>query len=107
MSPMVPSLAEVFAAIPDPRHARGTRHPLVALLLLTGVAIAGTSGDCRLGQKSWRTVADPPRVHPPARATSGNPAPPFRPYRGGSRGSASRVVDATGVCCPALRRECG
>ncbi len=39
MSPIVPPLADVFALIPDPRHARGKRHPLVALLLLACVAM--------------------------------------------------------------------
>lgn len=45
MSPIVPPLAEVFAAIPDPRHARGVRDPLVSLLLLSCVAmLAGARG---------------------------------------------------------------
>ena len=62
MSPVVPSLAEVFAAIPDPRHARGTRHPLVALLLLTGVAmLTGARGQA--GIADWaRNHGDPWRT---------------------------------------------
>jgi len=62
MSPIVPSLAEVFAAIPDPRHARGTRHPLVALLLLTSVAmLAGARGQAEIAD--WaRNHGDPWRT---------------------------------------------
>jgi len=45
MCTIVPPLAQVFAAIPDPRHARGLRHPLVSLLLLSCVAmLAGARG---------------------------------------------------------------
>jgi hypothetical protein len=33
------SLQEVFAALPDPRRPRGRRHPLVALLSPTAVAL--------------------------------------------------------------------
>lgn len=52
MPPIVPSLAEVFAAIPDPRHPRGVRHPLVSLLLLSCVAmLAGARG--QLGIADW------------------------------------------------------
>jgi predicted transposase YbfD/YdcC len=40
-----PSLQEVFATLPDPRHARGRRHPLGAILNLTAVAVlAGMRG---------------------------------------------------------------
>jgi predicted transposase YbfD/YdcC len=41
MPPIVPPLASVFALLPDSRHARGKRHPLVALLLLACVAMLG------------------------------------------------------------------
>ncbi len=41
MPPIVPPLTTVFAAIPEYRHARGTRHPLTALLLLACVAMLG------------------------------------------------------------------
>lgn len=62
MPPIVPSLAEVFAAIPDPRHARGVRHPLVSLLLLSCVAmLAGARGQSGIADwaknygEPWRT----------------------------------------------------
>lgn len=46
MTPIVPSLAEVLATLPDVRHARGKRHPLPALLLLACVAmLAGARGE--------------------------------------------------------------
>ena len=41
MPPIVPPLAAAFATLPDYRHARGKRHPLVALLLLACVAMLG------------------------------------------------------------------
>src|SRR6478672_593604 len=41
MAPIVPPLATVFAMIPEYRHARGIRHPLTALLLLSCVAMLG------------------------------------------------------------------
>ena len=36
---LVPSLADVFGREPDPRAARGRRHPCGALLLLIVVAL--------------------------------------------------------------------
>ena len=35
----IPSLVDVFAQIPDPRKARGKRHPLQAMLTLACVAL--------------------------------------------------------------------
>lgn len=49
---MVRSLYEVFQAIPDPREARGRRHPLSAIL--TGVVLALVAGQNSLRQiASW------------------------------------------------------
>ena len=54
MSPIVPPLAAVFAAIPDYRHARSKRRPLVVLLLLASVAmLAGVRG--LSGIADWAT----------------------------------------------------
>lgn len=62
MSPIVPPLAEVFATIPDFRHARGKRHSLQALLLLACVAmLAGARGQSGIADwaknygEPWRT----------------------------------------------------
>ncbi len=41
MPPIVPPLADVFATLPEYRHARGKRHPLTALPLLACVAMLG------------------------------------------------------------------
>jgi predicted transposase YbfD/YdcC len=62
MSLILPPLAEVFATIPDFRHARGRRHPLSALLLLACVAmltgVRGPSGIADWAKnygEPWRT----------------------------------------------------
>jgi len=62
MPPIVPPLTDVFATIPDHRHARGKRHPLVALLLLACVAmLAGARGPSGIADwaknygEAWRT----------------------------------------------------
>lgn len=62
MSSIVPSLAQVFAALPDPRQARGLRHPLVSILLLSCVAmLAGARGQSGIADwarnygEPWRT----------------------------------------------------
>ena len=47
-----PPLVECIALIPDPRHARGVRHPLVALLAL---ACAATLSASR-GLRAVRTI---------------------------------------------------
>jgi predicted transposase YbfD/YdcC len=62
MSLILPPLAEVFATIPDFRHARGKRHSLQALLLLACVAmltgVRGPSGIADWAKnygEPWRT----------------------------------------------------
>ncbi len=62
MSPIVPPLTEVFATIPDFRHARGKRHSLQALLLLACVAmLAGARGQS--GIADWaKNYGDPWRT---------------------------------------------
>jgi predicted transposase YbfD/YdcC len=62
VSLIVPSLASVFATIPDCRHAQGKRHPLVAILLLACVAmLAGARGPSGIADwarnhgEPWRT----------------------------------------------------
>lgn len=62
MPPIVPPLTTVFAALPDHRHARGKRHSLVALLLLTCVAmLGGARGPSAIADwaknhdEAWRT----------------------------------------------------
>src|SRR5262245_55998081 len=51
-----PALQELFASVPDPRHARGRRHPLVAVLSLTAVALLA-------GMKSLEAIAQFARDH--------------------------------------------
>jgi hypothetical protein len=62
MSLILPPRAEVFATIPDFRHARGKRHSLSALLLLACVAmLAGVRGPSGIADwaknygEPWRT----------------------------------------------------
>jgi predicted transposase YbfD/YdcC len=50
MEPAVPSLRSIFAPVPDPRKARGRRHPWTALLLLLVVGLLS-------GANSQRAVA--------------------------------------------------
>jgi hypothetical protein len=55
------SLVEVLAEVPDPRDARGIRHPLVAVLGLTVVAVLA-------GMKSLEAIAQFGRDHGPGLA---------------------------------------
>src|SRR6185437_967232 len=50
------SLQELFATLPDPRDPRGQRHPLVAILNLTAVALLA-------GMKSLEAIAQFARDH--------------------------------------------
>jgi DDE family transposase len=79
-APAVPaSLWEVFAALPDPRDARGRRHPLPALLSLTAVALlAGMRGLEAIAQfardhgLSFRLALGFTRLDSPCKATLSN-----------------------------------
>lgn len=53
----VPPLAEYLAGMPEFRQARGRRHPLLAVLLLAGVARRG-------GARAERAIADWATDHP-------------------------------------------
>jgi hypothetical protein len=52
------SLLEAFAAVPDPRRARGRRHPLPALLALATAAMLS-------GARSLYAIAQWGRLQPP------------------------------------------
>jgi hypothetical protein len=56
MSSVSFSLQDVFATLPDPRQARGSRHPLPALLNLTAVALLA-------GRRSLQAIAEFGRDH--------------------------------------------
>jgi len=51
-------LIEVLGEIPDPRHARGKRHPLPAILALVCAAVL-------CGYRSYSAVAEWARIYPP------------------------------------------
>src|SRR3982750_2019170 len=53
------SLLEAFRAVPDPRAARGRRHPLPALLALSTAAMLS-------GARSLYAIAQWGRLQPPA-----------------------------------------
>src|SRR5215210_1713739 len=52
-------LLEAFAQVPDPRRARGRRHPLPALLALSAAAMLS-------GARSLYAIAQWGRLQPPA-----------------------------------------
>jgi predicted transposase YbfD/YdcC len=55
--PVLPKLVEYLRQVPDPRHARGKRHPLEAILLLVVVAtLAGRTH--RQGIHEWGRAAE-------------------------------------------------
>lgn len=60
-TPAPVSLQEVFALLPEVRKARGRRHPLLAILNLTAVALLA-------GMKSLEAIAQFGREHGPALA---------------------------------------
>ena len=60
-TPLVGSLVVALQAVPDPRHRKGRRHPLTAILSLTVVATLA-------GCKSLEAIAQFGRDHGPALA---------------------------------------
>lgn len=55
---MLASLADAFAGVPDPRSARGRRHPLTAILLIATCAV---TCDANGFTAMWQWAADAPQ----------------------------------------------
>jgi hypothetical protein len=76
MDATVPALREMLAQVPDPRKARGQRHPWSALLLLLVVGLLSGANSqravARWGQAAparWRQGLGFPRPHGPSQPT--------------------------------------
>src|SRR3954463_16729786 len=70
------SLVEAFERVPDPRRARGIRHPLVPLLMLaacavmTGPARSPRSGSTPATRDDWCSTPSKPTARLPIRRRS-------------------------------------
>jgi predicted transposase YbfD/YdcC len=88
MTAVVPPLAATFATIPEYRHARGQRHPLTALLLLSCVAMLG-------GARGPSGIAEWAKNHgEPWRTRLG-----FTHHRGPSQSTVQRLFAHIAIDC--------